>query len=87
MNDAERILLFKKAIKYRNIGSWVILIACVVVLVYRNWLSFILGIIILTIGVSFVRQYRCPECKLVFNPKVKSKDLIVCPRCTRRLQE
>ncbi|HEY5583233.1 MAG TPA: hypothetical protein VIK78_01935 [Ruminiclostridium sp.] len=77
---------FKRAIKYKGIGFIIILIAIIPMMMVAGTMKYIAAIIILGIGVYFERQYKCPSCGNVFDPRIKSGELIYCHKCNEKLQ-
>lgn len=86
MDDEKVQELFKKGIKYKRIGFFITLIAIVPMVILDGLVKYILAIIILCIGFYFQRQYKCSSCGYVFDPRLKSSELIYCPKCSRKLQ-
>lgn len=77
---------FKKAIKYKKIGFFIILLSILPMVVLEGLTKYILSIIILSMGFYFERQYKCYFCGYVFDPRLKSNELIYCPKCGEKLQ-
>lgn len=77
---------FKKAIKYKKIGFFIILFAIIPMMLLDGLVKYILSIIILCIGFYFEGQYKCHFCGYVFDPRLKSNELIHCPKCSKKLQ-
>ena len=86
MDDEKVQEQFKRGIKYKQIGFFIILLAIVPMAVLEGLVKYILVIIILSIGFYFQRQYKCSYCGYVFDPRLKSNELIYCPKCSRKLQ-
>lgn len=85
--DEERIRKqFKRGLKYKRIGFFIILLAILPIAVLDGLVKYILAIIILCIGFYFERQYKCSSCGYVFDPRLKSNELIYCPKCSKKLQ-
>ncbi|WP_268050096.1 hypothetical protein [Clostridium ganghwense] len=52
----------------------------------ESLIKYILPIIILVIGVYFESQYKYPQDGYVFDPRLKSIELIYCLKCGEKLQ-
>lgn len=77
---------FKRAIKYKFVGFLILLIAIIPMVMFEGTMKYIVAIIILGIGFYFERQYKCPSCGNVFDPRIKSDELIYCHKCNEKLQ-
>ncbi|WMJ82292.1 hypothetical protein RBU49_08600 [Clostridium sp. MB40-C1] len=77
---------FEKGIKYKGIGFLLILLSPGPMALLKGSVKYILASIIFGIGVYFERQYKCPVCGHVFDPRVKSKELTYCSNCGKKLQ-
>ncbi|MBF8984512.1 zinc ribbon domain-containing protein [Lutibacter sp. B2] len=77
---------FKRGKKCNEIGFLIILLATIPGVLLEGLMKYILVIIIFGIGVYFERQYKCPSCGYVFDPRAKSNELIYCPKCSIKLQ-
>lgn len=86
MDDEKIREQFKRGIKYKTIGFLIMLFATIPMMIFEGSVKYILAIIIFSIGVYFERQYKCPSCGYVFDPRFKSNELIFCPKCSKKLQ-
>lgn len=86
MDDKKAQEQFKRGIKYNRIGFFIILLAIVPMALLEGLVKYILATIILSIGFYLERQYKCSYCGYVFDPKLKSNELIYCPKCSKKLQ-
>lgn len=86
MDDEKVLEQFKRSLKYKTIGFLIILLSIIPIIIFDGLSKYVLVIIIFGIGVYFERQYKCPYCGYVFDPKLKSCELIHCLKCGRKLQ-
>lgn len=86
MDDEKVREQFKRGIKYKVIGFLIIMLGGIPMVIFEGTIKYILAIIIFGIGVCFERQYKCPSCGYVFDPRLKSSELIYCPKCSKKLQ-
>lgn len=77
---------FKRGIKCKRIGFLIILLTIIPMVLLEGLTKYILTSIIFGIGVYFERQYKCPACGYVFDPRLKSNELIYCSNCSKKLQ-
>ncbi len=76
---------FKKSILYKRIGILIVLLSIIPIGVIVSTFTTILTIIILLIGLFFIRQYKCPYCRYSFDPRIWSSSLKHCPNCGAKL--
>lgn len=86
MDDEKVREQFKKRLKYKPLGIIIILLAAIPLIAFDDLIKYTLAVIIFGIGVYFERQYKCPSCGYVFDTRLKSEELIYCPKCSKRLQ-
>ena len=86
MNNEEIRKQFKKGVKYSKIGFLILLLSIIPMALLDGLVKYILAIIILGISLYLQRQYKCPCCGYVFDPRLKSNELLYCPNCSEKLQ-
>lgn len=85
-NDEKIREQFRRGIRYKKIGFLIILFSTIPMMILDGLMKYISMLIIFIIGVYFERQYKCPSCGYVFDPRVKSDELIYCSKCSEKLQ-
>lgn len=87
LSEEEILIKFEKAIKYKRLGFLMFIIAITfIAFIEHTFLRYFLGILFIFIGIFLERQYKCPICKKVFDPRIKSKDITYCSNCGSSIQ-
>ena len=78
---------FKKAILFKRVGFLIFLVAAIPSAFIENRiLAYFLGIVFVIVAIIFERNYKCPNCGYVFDPRVRSSQLKYCNNCNVKLQ-
>jgi uncharacterized membrane protein len=87
MSKEEVFYEFEKSRKYRNIGFFIILLSIIPAAFLNGVFRYIFTLIVFGIGVYFERQYKCPFCGYVFDPRIKYEEIKYCLNCNNQLHE
>lgn len=85
MNDEDKRNQFQESVKYKFLGFLIMLLAIIPMAIMDGPLRYVLVIILLIIGIYFQRKFKCPYCGFIFDPKLKSNELVYCPHCSETL--
>ncbi|WP_461204915.1 hypothetical protein [Clostridium sp. DL1XJH146] len=77
---------FQKRVVYKKIGFSTWFFAIIPMIFIEGAFKYAITIIICAIAIYFERQYKCPYCNKVFDPRLKSSELTYCPKCNEKLQ-
>lgn len=84
---------FKKAKKFKTYGFAVMIVGFIIAFIVSGLLDLsssattMVLIIVAAIALIVMRGFSCPSCGHVFDSRLKSYELIHCPKCGVQLQE